>query len=61
MKTDYGTATSDEISEGFAIAMEIADKLLKIPNPAVQNMVKELIALIRIQTVSDTDPHQKHK
>lgn len=48
MKTDYGTATSEEIGDGFKVAMYLAKRIKDIPSPAVRNMVKELIALIRI-------------
>lgn len=49
MKRDYGTATSEEIHAGFAIATSIAETIKAIPNPAVQQMVKELIQLIQIE------------
>lgn len=49
MKRDYGTATYDEIQAGFKVAASIAETIKAIPNPAVQNMVKELIALIEVE------------
>jgi hypothetical protein len=47
-KPDYGTATGAEVAEVFKMATRIADEIKSIPNPALQNLVKELIALIRI-------------
>lgn len=47
---NYGTATSEEIHAGFAIATSIAETIKAIPNPAVQNMVKKLIALIQVKS-----------
>jgi hypothetical protein len=48
-KKDYGTASPEEISAGFALAAEIAKKIREVHNPAVQNMIKELIALIEVR------------
>ena len=48
-KKDYGTASPEEISAGFALATEIAKKIRAVPNPAVQDMIKKLIALISIE------------
>ena len=48
-KVDYGTATADEINEGFKLAIDLAVRIKALPNPAVQNMVKELISLIQIR------------
>lgn len=50
-RIDYGTATHEEISEGFKIAIDIALQIKKLPNPAVQNMVRELLSLIQIQAI----------
>lgn len=51
MKPDYGTATGEEVDEGFKMATRIAAEIKSHPNPAVQNLVKELIAMIRIEPV----------
>lgn len=48
---DFGTATSEEISAGFSVAMHIAEEIFDIKNPAVQNMVKDLVALIHVAEV----------
>lgn len=48
-KQDYGTATGEEVDEGFKMATRIAAEIKSMSNPAVQNLVKELIAMIRIE------------
>lgn len=47
--TDYGTATGEEIAAGVKLATALAKQIKALPNPAVQNMVKEMIAMITVQ------------
>ena len=54
MRLDYGTATAEEINEGFKIAVSIARQIKALPNPAVQQMVKNLLAMIYISPMKDT-------
>jgi hypothetical protein len=45
-KRDYGGATHEEIMAGMELAIKIAKMIRTMPNPAVRNMIKDLIALI---------------
>jgi hypothetical protein len=47
-KPDYGTATAEEIINGSKIASDIAGHIKSLPNPALQNMVKQLLDLIYV-------------
>lgn len=58
-KPDYGTATGAEVDEGFKMATRIAAEIKSHPNPAVQNLVKELVAMIQIEPVSTKCNHPK--
>lgn len=49
MRRDYGTASGEEVDEAFRMATRIAEEIKSLPNPAAQNLVKELIAMIRIE------------
>lgn len=48
MKPDYGTASSEEIIAGIRVANDIVTSIRAVPNPAVQNMIRELISLMYI-------------
>jgi hypothetical protein len=47
-KVDYGTAPHEEIIAGIETATKIGKLILEHKNPAVQNMIKQMIALIAI-------------
>jgi hypothetical protein len=57
MRRDYyGTASGEEVDEAFKMATRIAGEIKSLPNPAAQNLVKELVACIRIQPVQRKPP-----
>jgi hypothetical protein len=47
-KLNYGTAKHEEIIAGVELATEFASKMRDF-SPAVQNMIKELIALFDVR------------
>jgi hypothetical protein len=59
VKPDYGTATGEEVDEGYKMAARIAEEIKSLPNPAVQNFVKQLVALIRIEPDPSRCKHPK--
>lgn len=59
MKPDYGTATHEEINEGFKVANSIAETIKALPNPAVRNMVKNLVGMIYIEAPADAKEGEK--
>ena len=48
-RVDYGTASHKEIIAGFKVAMRIAKQIQAVKNPAVRDVIKKLIALIRVK------------
>jgi len=47
-KIDYGTAPHEEIIAGIQTATKIAEMIRAVPSPAVRDMIKKLIAMIRV-------------
>jgi hypothetical protein len=48
-RPNYGPASHEEIIAGINIAKEIGLTIKALPNPAVRQMVKDLIALINVE------------
>jgi hypothetical protein len=46
-RKDYGTAPTEEILSGMKMAHEIATKIQAVKSPAVQNMILELLTLVK--------------
>jgi len=46
-RQDYGTAPTEEILAGMKMAHEMATKIQSVKSPAVQNMILELLAMIK--------------
>jgi hypothetical protein len=49
MKKDYGTASHEEIMAGYKTATKIANTIRAVKNPAVRDMIKQMIAMINIE------------